>query len=320
VENISKHIEKLLAQHDYVVVPDLGGFVVQHESAQILPDMIIPPLSTIAFNPLMLHADGLLTIEVSRSEQISYRNAADFIRKEVEKIKSELQSKKKIELGNLGHLYMASENTLLFAPSERVEFLPGNFQMTDLYIHSRHHTADTASTTGKSLRIEVPTSRIYKYGAVAMVALGLFFSSPKVNDTKLNNSASLAPTLFKVQNMQAPVARPVKDSSTVKPVSDSSNLQAEKTIDKTVAQPMYSAKQKSAAKYYVVVASLTTEEAAHQVCDDLKKEFPSTCVVASHKVYRSAVKSFSEQAEALKYMQKLRNTDYRFAEAWVVSK
>ena len=89
MENISKHIEKLLAQHDYVVVPDLGGFVVQHESAQILPDMIIPPLSTIAFNPLMLHADGLLTIEVSRSEQISYRNAADFIRKEVEKKKQD---------------------------------------------------------------------------------------------------------------------------------------------------------------------------------------------------------------------------------------
>lgn len=310
-----------MAQHDYVVVPDLGGFVVQHESAQILPDMIIPPLSTIAFNPLMLHADGLLTIEVSRSEQISYRNAADYIQKEVEKIKSELQSKKKMELGNLGHLYMASENTLLFAPSDRIDFLPGNFQMTDLYIHSRHHTIDTASYSGKSLRIEVRTSRIYKYGAVAMVALGLFFSSTKVNDTKLNNSASLVPTLFKIQNTQAALTIPAKDSSAIKPASDSSKLQVKKnTISNTAAQPLDSAKQKSAARYYVVVASLATEEAAHKVCDDLKKEFPATCVVASHKVYRSAVKSFAKQAEALKYMQKLRNTDDRFAEAWVVTK
>jgi len=37
VGKINQHIEKLLAYHDYVVVPGLGGFVVQMQSASILP-------------------------------------------------------------------------------------------------------------------------------------------------------------------------------------------------------------------------------------------------------------------------------------------
>ena len=83
MENLSQHIEKLLAQHDYVVVPELGGFVVQKQSAEILEDKILAPCATIGFNPLMLHGDGLLAIEISRSRKLSYRQAMEFVQKEV---------------------------------------------------------------------------------------------------------------------------------------------------------------------------------------------------------------------------------------------
>ena len=47
VEKFFQHIEKLLAQHDYVVVPNLGGFVVQLQSAQLLSDQITPPVAIV---------------------------------------------------------------------------------------------------------------------------------------------------------------------------------------------------------------------------------------------------------------------------------
>lgn len=65
---INQHIEKLLAYHDYVVVPGLGGFVVQHQSAKITAGHISAPTATVGFNSLMQHADGLLAIEVARAE------------------------------------------------------------------------------------------------------------------------------------------------------------------------------------------------------------------------------------------------------------
>jgi len=105
VEKFCHHIEKLLAQHDYVVVPNLGGFVVQIQSAEILTDCITPPLSTIGFNPLMHHADGLLAIEIARSEQISYRKAMEYIVNEVENIKSNLNMVGNVSFGNLGTFY-----------------------------------------------------------------------------------------------------------------------------------------------------------------------------------------------------------------------
>ncbi len=99
-----QHIEKLLAQHDYVVVPELGGFVLQNQSAVILPDRIVPPLATISFNPLMHHADGLLAIEIARTEGISYRAAMEYLEREVNEIRLKLNTQNFLEIGNLGTL------------------------------------------------------------------------------------------------------------------------------------------------------------------------------------------------------------------------
>ena len=47
--------------------------------AVLFPDRITPPQSTIGFNPLMHHSDGLLAIEIAKTEGISYRAATELI-------------------------------------------------------------------------------------------------------------------------------------------------------------------------------------------------------------------------------------------------
>ena len=117
MEKFCQHIEKLLAQHDYVVVPNLGGFVVQIQSASLFSDHITPPLSTIGFNPLMHHADGLLAIEIARSEKVSYRMAMEYIEKQVEQLKADLQSNGNISVGNLGTFHRNKPGDLFFTPA-----------------------------------------------------------------------------------------------------------------------------------------------------------------------------------------------------------
>ena len=98
MENLNQYLEKLIARHDYVVVPGLGGFVVQFQSAEIHNNVIFPPCAVISFNPLMQHNDGLLAIEISRTEQISYRIAVELVNKLTLDIKSKLAAKDSVQI------------------------------------------------------------------------------------------------------------------------------------------------------------------------------------------------------------------------------
>jgi len=294
VEIFCQHIEKLLAQHDYVVVPNLGGFVVQIQSAKILSDHIAPPLSTIGFNPLMHHADGLLAIEISRSEKISYRMAMEYIEKQVESLKIGIRLKGKTEFGNLGAFYLDNSKNLLFSPAIHVEFLPQNFELTNLYISQKGNRQNSEKS---KLTITFPSSRVFKYASAAMLALGLFCISPTTNDMRRADSADIITSAFY--------------NSTQKTVGI--ETAAENTSEDAVPEETLN--------FHVIVASLPNQSIADQFCDELSDtDFPMAHVLPPGKTYRVAIQSFSDRDKAIQYMENLRKTDKRFETAWVLCK
>jgi hypothetical protein len=119
---INQHIEKLLAYHDYVVVPGLGGFVVQHQSAKITAGHISAPTATVGFNSLMQHADGLLAIEVARAEGITYRKAVEIIESEVKEFKNQLLKSTPHQLGNLGFVFAQRKRKPSFCSLHKSRF------------------------------------------------------------------------------------------------------------------------------------------------------------------------------------------------------
>ena len=127
MEQIARHIETLLRRHDYVVVPDLGGFVVQNQQAVIHDDAIEPPLSRVGFNPLLNVSDGMLTIEISRAEKISFREASQLIEKSVAGLKTALKAQRTVSCGNLGTLSVDREEKIIFKPSLNADMLPSNY-------------------------------------------------------------------------------------------------------------------------------------------------------------------------------------------------
>ncbi|MDD4968802.1 MAG: SPOR domain-containing protein [Paludibacter sp.] len=293
VEKFCQHIEKLLAQHDYVVVPNLGGFVVQIQSARILSDHIAPPLSTIGFNPLMLHADGLLAIEIARSEQISYRMAMEYIEKQVESLKIKIQSKRKIQFGDLGAFYMNNTENILFTPSVKVEFLPQNFELTNLYISQKEKQIRSEKP---KITITLPSTRVFKYASVAMLAIGLFCISPTINDMRRPDNADILTSAFY--------------NSTPKTVVSNTVATTESNKEEAI--------QEEQNNFHVIVASLPNQSTADKFCDELTaKDFPAAHVLPPGKTYRVAIQSFSKRDKAIEFMENLRKTDKRFETAWV---
>ena len=297
VEKICQHIEKLLGQHDYVVVPNLGGFVVQMQSAVLLPDRITPPLATIGFNPLLHHSDGLLAIEIARTEGISYRVAMEFMDKEVEKIKAQLNAAQSVQFGNMGLLRRTVEGNLLFLPIAKADFLPSNFELNDLAIAPR----DLQTTEERrKVTFMLPTFRAYKYAAASMLIVGLLMISPQVNDMQQAHYADLtsmafinAPEIKMTPTDTVPVK--VKEVKVIAPVEQDN--------------------------FHVVVASLADQKTADQFCKELVAgHYSKAHVLAPTRMYRVAIQSFSERKLAIQFMEKLRQSDSRFETAWVSCK
>lgn len=297
VENLSQHIENLLVRHDYVVVPDLGGFVIQHQSAKVFNDLITAPRSTIGFNQLMQHGDGLLAIEISRSEQISYRQAMNFVQNEVETLKSDLKFEEQIQMGSIGYLKLNDAGNILFLPDKKVDFLPQNFGLDDLFVSAKELKTGVKR---REITIQLPSRRIYKYAAVVLLMLGLFLVSEKVSDVRVSDYASLIPKM---------TDKTVDKRVEVKTISILSETepQVEKAIPEIIKD------------YHVIVASLATKESAVTFCNELiASDFKEAHVLEPIKTYRIAIKSFSDKDEAIQYMENLRKSDLKFETAWVL--
>jgi len=295
---INQHIEKLLAYHDYVVVPGLGGFVVQHQSAVIHDDRITAPAATVGFNPLMHHADGLLAIEVARANGITYRKAMEIIDFEVNEIKKQLHLSKNLLFGNIGILTQNENGTIGFTPSSSAEFLPFNLGLTDIYVSKLEMRLEKS----RKISFALPTARAFKYAAAAVLLVGMLMISPQVNDFRHINTAdfisfSLNKPIIGKPAKEAILTPKVLEDIAVKEIQNDSNL------------------------FHVVVASLPTQISAERYCESLRNEdFTSAHVIKPTKLYRIALKSFTDKSEAIAFMENLRKTDVRFETAWVLCK
>lgn len=302
MENICKHIEKLLAQHDYIVVPNFGGFVVQNQSAVIMPNCIVAPKDTIGFNPLMHHSDGLLAIEIAKTESISYRMAMEMIDRAVENINLKLQTAGSVQFGNLGVFQQNASGNTHFQPSGSVDFLPQNFGLTDVRVSTRTVRHDEER---RKVSFTLPSSKAYKYAAAAMLVFGFLLISPEVNDVRRsNNNADFSSFAF-IKDSNAHFEKKAVAVVKQDTVAKDSVVEVHEVVEN--------------AKFHVIVASLPTKESADNYCKELAaKEFSKANVVSSPKNYRVAVQSFTTRESAVIFMENLRKTDSRFETAWVL--
>ena len=291
VEIILHHIEKLLACNDHAVVPGLGGFVVQHESARISGQQILPPTATISFNPLISHTDGMLAVEISRELRINYREATKMIEKEVEQFLNQLRKKKKLSFGQIGTFQMETDKLLIFIPAEKASFLPANFAMhrISLKAKSAHQSKDIVFT--------LSARNLMKYAAIFVTLVALLFSSD-INDATHISRADFH-TLNKVDLPEITVMAEVISPDEV-PTS---------TVLPATEQFLFK----------IVVAAFQSEETALAYCNQLMaQDYPESEVLYATNNSKVSIRSFSDLVSAVNFMEQIRNQDARFPEAWVM--
>ncbi len=123
------HITALLKKHDCVIVPGLGGFLLQEQSAKMHPTAFIfqPPTATLLFNERLQQTDGLLEQAVAIGEGLSRDKAKQLLEQFVYDFHYAVRKGEIVKLSGVGRLQQNAEGKLQFQPDLAVNYSRESF-------------------------------------------------------------------------------------------------------------------------------------------------------------------------------------------------
>ena len=340
MENLIKYTSKLIAQHNCVIIPELGAFLAHNIPASYNAEdgLFMPPHRTMGFNPQITVDDALLLSEYIDEQQFTYEEAGKALRKDVAKLRHELSAKGIVRFGELGTFSMNVTGGISFDPAPNGIDDPYNFGFEPIAM-------PLLSQIDKK-DIIIKRRNFKKYASIAVAAvLTLFFISP-IGDN------AYAPSLkagFVAVETASPVSEPVNEAVTInqceiEPVADTvtENIitksqtvepiieaQPEQVIAVEVAEvPMAEpviAEQpaeehviiENENSFHIIVASTPNEEKAQLAIKELSAKMQAEySVVKGNGRHRIAHSSYSSIDEANEALAQVKNT---FPDAWVLT-
>ena len=191
MQEIFSILMKLMQEHSCVIIPDLGGFVLNAKSAVVdyASSCFMPPSKELLFNAHLVHNDGLLAHAMMQDRNISFEEATMLIAKEVASVKTALETKGFFKVGHYGS-FVATERGYAFQQAEmRVED-SSSFGLREFYFPPLEMETENSEAKGqpKSKR-SFPSFMVA--GVAALVAL--CFSSQPVSDGRHVDTANFTP-------------------------------------------------------------------------------------------------------------------------------
>lgn len=112
-------LEHLLYDHECVIIPQFGGFVVNAQDFQFNAQegKIYPKRKCVAFNEKLKTDDRFLTTEWAKKKSISQKEASIEITAISKELKSQISTQGYLTIGELGAFTLNSENRLSFSPN-----------------------------------------------------------------------------------------------------------------------------------------------------------------------------------------------------------
>lgn len=198
MNELLRHIERLLVENECVIIPDFGGFVTYYAPARHLEKerLFLPPYRTVGFNPLLRMNDGLLIQSYMQKFEVSYPVAQRMVEAAVDELSDVLHEEGCVKMPGLGELSLNAENLLEFHPSEDGIVSPmlygwAKFEMQELkdLPHVVSEEAKTRALEPKKgnnsnvLVINVNRTWLNNIVAVAAAVILFFFLSVPVDNT-----------------------------------------------------------------------------------------------------------------------------------------
>ena len=113
---ITSYIAQLLQQHNCVVIPELGAFVTQTESAKvsIIDKNITPPHKVVSFDTSIIDDNGVLINHIAACENKSIDAVKTQLKQQIAIWKTKLQLGESIHFENVGSLKLDLDRVIKF--------------------------------------------------------------------------------------------------------------------------------------------------------------------------------------------------------------
>ncbi len=318
--NLESLIRSTLYGKETVVVPGLGTFNLQYQSARLVKSEKVtfkPPQKTVVYSQ---ECDSSNTVLVDAFAQIlncSKDEALQKINDFVSKFKILIQQKGSASLCGVGTF--SADGT--FKSATFPESSPETFGLGDFSIKTLSED-EKKNDKPNSLKVAVGVAK------TMFIASPILFGALLIpNILQVSHNVHFA-SLFRETNVAVDLSEPemprpyafktVVKEETQAPVEKVAMAEVKKA--KPVAQKKKSTQKTKNLRYFVVVGTFSDVSNAERYVQKLKSENPDSGVITPEneksKVYLTA---FSEKSEAQSYMKQLReNSEY--SKAWVYVK
>lgn len=309
---IEKNISDLLYRYQCVTVPEFGSFLTRTRSAEIVDvkmHTFYPPTKSLAFSSQLTSNDGLLAKYIADINQISYDEALKKIEVQVSKWKSMLINNVKINLRDIGELWLNEEQKMQFQPAYGINYLTSSFGLTSFVsevVMREELKEEVEILEEKTPIIFTPEKRkrtpFLRYAAVFLItASAITFSANKFNGKQI------------IQNQVA-------------------QEQAQEEVDKSIQQATFFDATPvelpsvtlnlnfvdEVLKYHVVAGAFRVEANANKRVDQLLSKGYNANRIGENKygLHQVAYDSFSDVNDALAFLREVKQTDA--SEAWLL--
>ncbi len=129
---IAKYISDLLFDYECVVIPGLGGFIINDKPATINYNThhFNPPFRQVSFNPYLLTNDGLLINYIAKEEKITYKQAKKQLDEFVKNCHNTLNNGKSVKFDKIGTIFKDENDKIIFEQDLSVNYNPESFGLS----------------------------------------------------------------------------------------------------------------------------------------------------------------------------------------------
>ena len=318
---IEEKIYELLLTEDFVVLPNLGGFVVNYQSAYFdkQKNIYYPPKREIGFNRRLQHDDGLLISAISESENKTYAEGKTFVAEYVADLHDKLNKGQTVTLDKIGRF---EKNTELRFYPESTNFLLDAFGLESIYVPK------AKPLPKEPAKIEIPTLQKHNYKkwlAAASLALSMALIPHNIlqkgfTNTSESNILDLTTITHQNNFFSDPVSQLISDELdamvqkkvALLPTIKQDKVKKEetsqsKTIEKEVVeQPTAITKQENDSK--AVQPKEVFDKSPKEEIVEKKSSKINNRIVEAVPGYYLVVGSFKDEKNANKFLDKIRHS------------
>lgn len=331
--DLSYHIEELLFLNDCVIIPTIGGFIVNRASASIdfVEQQLLPPQKTVSFNLKLVNNDGLLANHIAQKEHLTYKQATLKVETFSRQIELDLFNNKIVHFENIGKLYFNSDSKLEFVPAD-TNFLKDAYGLPNLtcipvlrnkdYLNEvPEHLVPIKRKQKAGILLVLAQPRVVAAAAILIFVLSMPFIYSAIVNTTDDNSTTIASndgqqTKDTNNSAQASLIPSIGNNNTITtPAKEAVAAAIVDTIVEEVVEEV-PVVDKNATEYVIVLGAFGKKGNADRLAKKLEKDNYLPEVTTKNGLNRVGVQITCTSEELQEHLDFLQNKYNK--KAWVI--